>query len=365
MPPPSPSSAEPLTHAHWRARFAAAADAPALMRAKAALFGKKGALNLALRGLADLPPAARRAEGQRLNALKRSLQQALRARAAQLARAAPGPAAPGVAAPALDVSLPLEARLGRVHPLSHAAEELVAIFLQLGFAVEEGPDVETAGRNFTALNMPPLHPARQLHDTFYFPPQKGARDDAQFLLRTHTSPVQIRAMQRSKPPFRFIAPGRVYRCDSDQTHTPMFHQIEGLVIEDGIHLGHLRWVLEEFLQRFFARPQLRLRFRPSYFPFTEPSFEVDVQYRRDSKGALHIGEGEAWLEILGCGMVHANVLRHCGMDPRRHQGFAFGVGIDRLAMLKYGMGDLREFFGGDLRWLRQFGFSPLRAPQDG
>lgn len=361
MPPPSSFSAPPLTEAHWRARFAAAADAAALAREKAALLGKKGALTLALRRLAALAPDARREQGQRLNALKRSLQQALTERQADLER----PESSAAASESEDVSLPLAPRLGRLHPLSYVTEELAAIFLQLGFALEEGPEIETAANNFTALNMPPLHPARQMHDTFYFPPRKNQSGDAQFLLRTHTSPVQIRAMRRTKPPFRFIAPGRVYRCDSDQTHTPMFHQIEGLVVEDGIHLGHLRWVLEESLQRFFARPHLRLRFRPSYFPFTEPSFEVDVQYRRDQKGALHIGEGTAWLEILGCGMVHANVLRQCGINPRRHRGFAFGLGIDRLAMLKYGMGDLREFFDGDLRWLRHFGFAPLQAPSDG
>ena len=370
-PPPAP----PLTEAYWRARIAAAGDAAALERERIALLGKKGALSQALRALSGVPLATRRTQGRALNALKQTLQQAMAEREAALA----GQAARPHADAAMDISLPLLPQLGRVHPLSQTADELVAIFLQLGFAVEEGPEIETAGNNFTALNMPPWHPARQLHDTFYFSAPKGAEDnspapkgaggyfpapkgtdaDAQHLLRTHTSPVQIRTMRRGKPPFRFIAPGRVYRCDSDQTHTPMFHQIEGLVVEDGIHLGHLRWVLEEFLQRFFARPHLRLRFRPSYFPFTEPSFEVDVQYRRDEKGGLHIGEGDAWLEILGCGMVHANVLRQCKIAPRRHQGFAFGVGIDRLAMLKYGMGDLREFFGGDLRWLRHFGFSPL------
>ncbi|MHA1517182.1 MAG: phenylalanine--tRNA ligase subunit alpha, partial [Alphaproteobacteria bacterium] len=227
-----------------------------------------------------------------------------------------------------------------------------------GFSIAEGPDIETDFNNFTALNIPPEHPARQDHDTFYF--GEGADGDRP-VLRTHTSPVQIRTMLAHKPPLRIVAPGRVYRCDSDQTHTPMFHQIEGLVIDEETHLGHLKWVLEEFCKAFFEVPEVKMRFRASHFPFTEPSMEVDIGYAKVGD-EIRIGEGDQWLEILGCGMVHPNVLHAVDLDSKKYQGFAFGVGIDRLAMLKYGAPDLRAFFAGDLRWLKHYGFLPLSVP---
>ena len=247
---------------------------------------------------------------------------------------------------------------GRIHPVSQVSDEITEIFADMGFSIAEGPDIETDFNNFTALNIPPEHPARQDHDTFYFAP---SADGTRPLLRTHTSPVQIRTMLKEKPPLRIIAPGRVYRCDSDQTHTPMFHQVEGLVIDEETHLGHLKWVLEEFCKAFFEVPEVKMRFRASHFPFTEPSMEVDIGYSRKGD-EIRIGEGDQWLEILGCGMVHPNVLRNVGLDPERYQGFAFGLGIDRIAMLKYGMPDLRAFFAGDLRWLKHYGFPPLAIP---
>jgi phenylalanyl-tRNA synthetase alpha chain len=237
-------------------------------------------------------------------------------------------------------------------------DEITEIFADMGFSIAEGPDIETDFNNFTALNIPPEHPARQDHDTFYF---AEGRDGTRPVLRTHTSPVQIRTMLNTKPPLRIIAPGRVYRCDSDQTHTPMFHQVEGLVIDEETHLGHLKWVLEEFCKAFFEVPEVKMRFRASHFPFTEPSMEVDIGYAKVGD-EIRIGEGDQWLEILGCGMVHPNVLKAVDLDPKKYQGFAFGVGIDRLTMLKYGAPDLRAFFSGDLRWLKHYGFAPLAVP---
>jgi phenylalanyl-tRNA synthetase alpha chain len=242
--------------------------------------------------------------------------------------------------------------------VSQVTDEITEIFADMGFSIAEGPDIETDFNNFTALNIPPEHPARQDHDTFYFAERP---DGTRAVLRTHTSPVQIRTMLREKPPLRIIAPGRVYRCDSDQTHTPMFHQVEGLVIDEETHLGHLKWVVEEFCKAFFEVPQVKMRFRASHFPFTEPSMEVDIGYAKVGD-EIRIGENDEWLEILGCGMVHPNVLRNVGLDPNRYQGFAFGMGIDRIAMLKYGMPDLRAFFSGDLRWLTHYGFPPLAIP---
>jgi phenylalanyl-tRNA synthetase alpha chain len=238
-------------------------------------------------------------------------------------------------------------------------DELVALFAELGFSVAEGPDIEDDWHNFTALNFPPGHPARDTHDTFFLnpDPETGERK----LLRTHTSPVQVRTMQTQPPPIRIIAPGRVYRKDWDQTHVPVFHQIEGLVIDRGIHMGHLKWTLETFLARFFETDAVTTRFRPHHFPFTEPSAEMDVQYERVG-GELRIGQGSSWLEILGCGMVHPRVLRNCGIDPDEYQGFAWGVGVDRLAMLKYGIPDVRDMFTADPRWLAHYGFSAFTAP---
>jgi phenylalanyl-tRNA synthetase alpha chain len=261
----------------------------------------------------------------------------------------------------VDVTLPVReppAETGRIHPISQVIDELTAIFADMGFAVAEGPDIETDDYNFTKLNFPEGHPAREMHDTFYFNPKP---DGSRLLLRTHTSPVQVRTMLAQKPPIRVIIPGRTYRSDSDQTHTPMFHQVEGLVIDKGAHLGHLKWILEEFCKAFFEVDHVKMRFRPSFFPFTEPSLEVDIQCKRD-KGEVRFGEGEDWMEILGCGMVHPNVLRNCGLDPDEYQGFAWGLGIDRIAMLKYGMPDLRAFFEADVRWLAHYGFRPLDLP---
>jgi len=259
-----------------------------------------------------------------------------------------------------DVTLPARERpQGRIHPVSQVTEEIVAIFADMGFTVAEGPDVEDDWHNFEALNIPPEHPARQMQDTFYLESR-----DAQgqpLVLRTHTSPVQIRTMRAGKPPFRIIAPGRVYRRDYDMTHTPMFHQVEGLLIDRRTHMGHLKGCLTDFVRAFFERDDIPVRFRPSYFPFTEPSAEMDIGCRR-SKDELVVGEGSDWLEILGCGMVHPKVLEAVGLDPEIWQGFAFGMGIDRVAMLKYGIPDLRTFFEGDLRWLEHYGFLPLEVP---
>jgi len=260
-----------------------------------------------------------------------------------------------------DVTLPVREapfETGRVHPITQVIDELTAIFADMGFAIAEGPDIETDGYNFTKLNFPEDHPARDMQDTFFFNPKP---DGSRLLLRTHTSPVQVRTMLAQKPPIRVICPGRTYRSDSDQTHTPMFHQVEGLVIDKGSHLGHLKWILEEFCKAFFEVDRVKMRFRPSFFPFTEPSLEVDIQCRRD-KGEVRFGEGDDWMEILGCGMVHPNVLRNCGLDPDEFQGFAWGLGIDRIAMLKYGMPDLRAFFEADVRWLTHYGFRPLDLP---
>jgi phenylalanyl-tRNA synthetase alpha chain len=305
-----------------------------------------------------MSPEDRKTEGAKINALKDRATEAIAARRAVLEAKA---LEERLEAETLDVTLPAREsglELGRVHPISQVMDELTAIFADMGFSIAEGPDIESDDYNFTKLNFPEGHPAREMHDTFFFPPDaSGSRK----LLRTHTSPVQVRTMLSTKPPIRVICPGRTYRCDSDQTHTPMFHQIEGLVIDETTHLGHLKWVLEEFLKAFFEVKALKMRFRPSFFPFTEPSAEVDVQCRRQG-GEIRFGEGEDWMEVLGCGMVHPNVMRNCGHDPDRYQGFAFGVGIDRLAMLKYGMSDLRAFFEADVRWLRHYGFRPLDFP---
>jgi phenylalanyl-tRNA synthetase alpha chain len=256
----------------------------------------------------------------------------------------------------IDVTLPIRPfNKGIVHPVSQVIDEISSIFSEIGFSVAEGPDVETEYNNFTALNTPEDHPARDMHDTFYLEENKKT------LLRTHTSPVQIRTMLSEKPPFKIIAPGRTYRCDSDQTHAPMFHQLEGLHIDKNINMSHLKGCLDYFIKEFFEVKNIKMRFRPSHFPFTEPSAEVDIGYRVE-KGRIIIGEGDKWLEILGCGMVHPNVLKNVKVDHKKYQGFAFGMGIDRLAMLKYGINDLRSFFENDYRWLSHFGFDPLDVP---
>ncbi len=338
--------------------IAEASDLDALEEVRVTALGKKGRVSQLMQALGSLPPDERKAYGQVVNNLKTSVGEALEARRQELARAT---TAEKLAHERADVTLPVrEGPLseGRIHPVSQVTDEITEIFADMGFSIAEGPDIETDFNNFTALNIPPEHPARQDHDTFYF---AAAADGARALLRTHTSPVQIRAMLKTKPPLRIIAPGRVYRCDSDQTHTPMFHQVEGLVIDEETHLGHLKWALEEFCKAFFEIPEVKMRFRASHFPFTEPSMEVDIGYARDGD-AIRIDEGDNWLEILGCGMVHPNVLKNVGLDPQRYQGFAFGLGIDRIAMLKYGMPDLRAFFAGDLRWLSHYGFPPLAIP---
>ncbi len=338
--------------------IAEASDLDKLEEVRVAALGRKGRVSELMQALGSLPPEERKAYGQVVNSLKDSVGEALEAKRRELTKTALGQK---LAVERADVTLPVrEGPLaeGRIHPVSQVTDEITEIFADMGFSIAEGPDIETDFNNFTALNIPPEHPARQDHDTFYLP---EAPDGTRPVLRTHTSPVQIRTMLREKPPLRIIAPGRVYRSDSDQTHTPMFHQVEGLAIDEETHLGHLKWVLEEFCKAFFEVPQVKMRFRASYFPFTEPSMEVDIGYTKVGD-EFRIGEGDDWLEILGCGMVHPNVLKNVGLDPERYQGFAFGLGIDRIAMLKYGMPDLRAFFSGDLRWLKHYGFPPLAIP---
>jgi phenylalanyl-tRNA synthetase alpha chain len=337
---------------------AAASDLAGLEEVRLGALGKKGRVSALMQRLGSMPPEERRDFGQAVNAVKVAVSEALEAKRETLARAA---TTAKLASERADVTLPVrEGPLaeGRVHPVSQVTDEITEIFADMGFSIAEGPDIETDFNNFTALNIPPEHPARQDHDTFYF---AEGRDGTRPVLRTHTSPVQIRTMLNTKPPLRIIAPGRVYRCDSDQTHTPMFHQVEGLVIDEETHLGHLKWVLEEFCKAFFEVPEVKMRFRASHFPFTEPSMEVDIGYAKVGD-EIRIGEGDQWLEILGCGMVHPNVLKAVDLDPKKYQGFAFGVGIDRLTMLKYGAPDLRAFFSGDLRWLKHYGFAPLAVP---
>lgn len=336
----------------------AAPTLEALESVRVALLGKQGSVSALLKTLGGMSPEARQTEGPRINGLREAVQTAIGSRKAVLDAAA---LEARLAAERVDLSLPAaEAPRGSVHPVAQVMDELAEIFADLGFAVATGPEIEDDWHNFSALNIPETHPARAMHDTFYFPDQM-ARDGRKMLLRTHTSPVQIRTMTSQQPPIRIIAPGRVYRSDSDATHTPMFHQIEGLVIDRGIHLGHLKWTLETFLKAFFEREDIVLRLRPSYFPFTEPSAEVDVGYSIE-KGRRVVGGSENWMEVLGSGMVHPRVIAACGLDPNEWQGFAFGTGVDRLAMLKYGMDDLRAFFDGDLRWLRHYGFASLDVP---
>ncbi|HWW56868.1 MAG TPA: phenylalanine--tRNA ligase subunit alpha [Sphingopyxis sp.] len=342
----------------------AAADAGAIETLRVAALGKTGSITTLLKTLGGMTPDERQAKGPEIHGLRETVAAALAARKAAFDAAALDAK---LAAEAIDMSLPADAPpRGSVHPVSQVMDELAEIFADMGFAVATGPEIEDDWRNFTALNIPETHPARAMHDTFYFPPQMNDAEGRAMLLRTHTSPVQIRTMMSQEPPIRIIAPGRVYRSDSDATHTPMFHQVEGLVIDRGIHMGHLKWTLETFLKAYFERDDIVLRLRPSYFPFTEPSAEVDVGYKQE-KGRRIVGghgdsEGHAWMELLGSGMVNRRVIANCGLDPDEWQGFAFGVGVDRLAMLKYGMDDLRAFFDGDLRWLSHYGFGALSVP---
>ncbi|WP_288487553.1 phenylalanine--tRNA ligase subunit alpha [uncultured Novosphingobium sp.] len=344
-------------------RISAATDLDTLEGLRVSLLGKQGSISALLKTLGAMSPDERKVEGPKIHALRESVTEALTGRKAALENAA---LEEQLAAQTIDLTLPApESPRGSIHPISQVMDELAEIFADMGFAVATGPEIEDDWHNFTALNMPESHPARAMHDTFYFPDRDA--ENREMLLRTHTSPVQIRAMidvVRESPggaPLRVIAPGRVYRSDSDATHTPMFHQIEGLVIDKGIHLGHLKWTLETFLKAFFEREDIVLRLRPSYFPFTEPSVEVDVGYTIVN-GKRVVGGSEGWMEVLGSGMVNRKVIAAGGLDPDEWQGFAFGTGVDRLAMLKYGMDDLRAFFDGDVRWLSHYGFSALDVP---
>jgi len=322
------------------------------------LLGKSGIVTVGFSDLGKSPPEIRPAIGEQRKALFAAIEEPISAAHKRLQNAA---LEARLNTESVDVTLPVReapAETGRVHPITQVIDELTAIFADMGFAIAEGPDIETDDYNFTKLNFPQDHPARDMHDTFFFNPKP---DGTRLLLRTHTSPVQVRTMLSQKPPIRVIIPGRTYRRDSDQTHTPMFHQVEGLVIDKASHLGHMKWILEESFKVFFEVDRVGMRFRPSFFPFTEPSLEVDIQCRRD-KGEIRFGEGDDWMEILGCGMVHPNVMRNCGLDPDEYQGFAWGMGIDRIAMLKYGMPDLRAFFEADVRWLSHYGFRPLDLP---
>ena len=332
------------------------ADAAELETLRVALLGKQGSITALLKTLGKMSPDERLVEGPRIQGVREAVTTAIAERKAALDRAELDAR---LARETIDMTLPADAApQGSVHPVSQVLDEMAEIFADLGFAVATGPEIEDQWHNFTALNMPESHPARAMHDTFYL--KAGEGEEAK-VLRTHTSPVQIRTMMGQEPPIRIIAPGRVYRSDWDATHTPMFHQIEGLVIDKGITLGHLKWTLETFLKAFFERDDIVLRLRPSYFPFTEPSAEVDVGWTME-KCRRVLGGSEGWMELLGSGMVHPKVIAACGLDPNEWQGFAFGVGVDRLAMLKYGMDDLRPFFEGDARWIKHYGFSALDVP---
>jgi phenylalanyl-tRNA synthetase alpha chain len=335
----------------------AASDSPeALEQVRIKYLGRQGLVTGLMRGLGGLPAGERRSAGARFNTLKDTISEAIDARQVELNRAA---LSRRLGAERADPTLPaLPPAQGRIHPISQTVDEIIAIFGEMGFVVAEGPHIEDDFYNFTALNIPPEHPARQEHDTFYLPERA---DGSRLVLRTHTSPVQVRTMLKQKPPIRIIVPGRTFRCDHDATHSPMFHQVEGLVIDHSTHMGHLKGCLIEFCRAFFDVDDLPVRFRPSYFPFTEPSAEVDIGCSREG-GELKIGAGSGWLEILGSGMVHPQVLRNCGIDPDEYQGFAFGMGIERVAMLKYGIPDLRMMYDSDLRWLRHYGFLPLDVP---
>ncbi|KPA23492.1 Phenylalanine--tRNA ligase alpha subunit [Shimia sp. SK013] len=334
-----------------------AGDEATLEAIRLAAVGKKGEVSLKMRELGKMTPEERQVAGPALNALKNEITSALAAKKAALADAALDVR---LATEWLDVTLPARTRrVGSIHPISQVTEEVTAIFADMGFAVAEGPQIETDWYNFDALNIPGHHPARAEMDTFYTHRSEG---DARppHVLRTHTSPVQIRTMEKTGAPIRIICPGRVYRADYDQTHTPMFHQIEGLALGKDISMANLKWVLEEFFTAFFGT-EVKTRFRASHFPFTEPSAEVDIQCSWEG-GTVKVGEGDDWLEVLGSGMVHPKVLEAGGIDPQEYQGFAFGIGIDRLSMLKYGIPDLRAFFDSDLRWLRHYGFASLDQP---
>ena len=324
-----------------------------LQNLKTEFFGKNGQITLQFKTLGSLQPEKRKEFASNLNKIKGDLNDKIELKNSEIENIEINKK---LKDENIDVTLPIRPyHQGKIHPVSQVIDEISSIFSEIGFSVAEGPDVESEYNNFTALNTPEDHPARDMHDTFYLEKSK------KLLLRTHTSPVQIRSMINGKPPFKIIVPGRTYRCDSDQTHAPMFHQLEGLHIDKNITMGHLKGCLDYFIKEFFEVKNVKMRFRPSHFPFTEPSAEVDIGYKIENEKII-IGEGNKWLEILGCGMVHPNVLKNVKVDPRKYQGFAFGMGIDRLAMLKYGINDLRAFFETDYRWLNHFGFDPLDVP---
>ena len=328
-------------------------DISEINQIKSDLFGKSGLISTQFKKIGTIAESERKKFASDLNIIKDELQDLINSKTNELKSAEINEK---LEKEKIDITLPERSFVrGKIHPVSQTIDEISSIFSEIGFSVEEGPDVENEYNNFTALNTPENHPARDMHDTFYLDEKK------QKLLRTHTSPVQIRTMLKDKPPFKIIAPGRTYRSDSDQTHSPMFHQVEGLHIDKDINMGHLKGCLNYFIKEFFEVKKLKMRFRPSHFPFTEPSAEVDIGYRLEN-GRIIVGEGDKWLEILGCGMVHPNVLKNAKVDPKKFQGFAFGMGIDRLAMLKYGINDLRSFFEADYRWLNYFGFDPLDVP---
>ena len=344
------------------ARIQDAGDAAALEALRVEFLGKQGSISGLMKTLGKMTPEERQTEAPKIQGLRGDVADAIAAKKEQLDEAE---LEARLASEVLDLTLPAPATpKGSVHPVSQVMDELAEIFADLGFTVATGPEIEDDWHNFTALNMAETHPARAMHDTFYFPDVDA--DGRRMLLRTHTSPVQIRSMAEQGAPIRIIAPGRVYRSDSDATHTPMFHQVEGLVIDKGIHLGHLKWTLETFLKAFFERDDIVLRLRPSYFPFTEPSVEVDVGWKDVNGRRVLGGDGDApghgWMELLGSGMVNRRVLEYAGVDPDVYSGFAWGLGVDRLAMLKYGMDDLRAFFDGDYRWAEHYGFSPFDQP---
>jgi phenylalanyl-tRNA synthetase alpha chain len=339
------------------AEIAAAQDEAALENIRVAALGKKGSVSEKLKTLGAMSPEERKVQGPPLNGLRDAVSEAIAARKAELADAALDER---LKTEIVDVSLPPAPEPeGGIHPITQVLDEITAIFADMGFAVAEGPDVEYDDYNFTKLNIPPDHPSRQMQDTFYVARQA---DGSAHVLRTHTSPVQVRVMLKQKPPIRIISPGRTYRVDSDATHSPMFHQVEALVVDEGIHLGHLKWTVEEFCKAFFEIDDIEIRGRPSYFPFTEPSLEWDMRCDRSVPGKITFGHGNDWLELGGSGLVHPKVLANCGIDPSLYQGFAFGFGLDRMAMLKYGIPDIRSFFESDLRWLRHYGFAALDIP---
>ncbi|WP_435640481.1 phenylalanine--tRNA ligase subunit alpha [Micavibrio aeruginosavorus] len=337
-----------------------ATDLAALDAARVAALGKNGRITALMKNLGTMTPDERKETGAALNVLKDEIADLIARQDAALKKQAMDQK---LSAETIDITLsPRPERKGHIHPISQTMDEIAAIFADMGFVINEGPDIEDDFHNFTALNFPPGHPAREMHDTFYLPDDPDAAGEAaKKLLRTHTSTVQVRTMMKQKPPIRMIVMGRTYRSDYDMTHTPMFHQCEGLVIDKSTNMGHLKGCLLDFVRAYFNIDDLPLRFRPSFFPFTEPSAEVDIGCSRKD-GGLKIGAGDSWLEIGGCGMVHPNVLKNCGIDPEEYQGFAFGMGIERMAMLKYGIPDLRTFFESDVRWLEHYGFDPLNRP---